>query len=102
MSSCMVRRMHQRCYLRTAGGTNSTEWYYAKRHLSDRFRLILWDLPGLGESIQPADRNFALERMASDLRSVLALAHGKPVVLVGQSIGGMINLNVLSALIRNS
>src|SRR5690348_9349695 len=23
--------------------TNSTDWYYAKRYLSDRFRLILWD-----------------------------------------------------------
>jgi pimeloyl-ACP methyl ester carboxylesterase len=73
-------------------GTNSTEWYYVKRHLADRFRLILWDLPGLGESTQPSDRNFALERMASDLRSVVSLANGKPIVLVGHSIGGMINL----------
>ncbi|MFL6464947.1 MAG: alpha/beta fold hydrolase [Bryobacteraceae bacterium] len=73
-------------------GTNSTEWYYAKRHLADRFRLILWDLPGLGESAQPDNRNFALEKMASDLHSVLPLANGKPVVLVGHSIGGMINL----------
>ncbi len=73
-------------------GTNSTEWYYAKRHLSGRFRLILWDLPGLGESAQPENRNFALEKMASDLRSVLPFANGKPVVLVGHSIGGMINL----------
>jgi pimeloyl-ACP methyl ester carboxylesterase len=73
-------------------GTNSTEWYYAKRHLSDRFRLILWDLPGLGESSQPLDRNFALEQMASDLHSVVSLANGKPVVLIGHSIGGMINL----------
>jgi pimeloyl-ACP methyl ester carboxylesterase len=73
-------------------GTNSTEWYYAKQHLADRFRLILWDLPGLGKSMQPGDRNFALERMASDLHSVLSLANGKPVVLVGHSIGGMINL----------
>jgi pimeloyl-ACP methyl ester carboxylesterase len=73
-------------------GTNSTEWYYAKRHLSDRFRLILWDLPGLGGSSQPSDRNFALEKMASDLHSVVSLANGKPVVLIGHSIGGMINL----------
>lgn len=73
-------------------GTSSTEWYYAKRHLADRFRLILWDLPGLGESDQPRNRNFALEQMASDLHAVLALADGKPVVLVGHSIGGMVNL----------
>jgi pimeloyl-ACP methyl ester carboxylesterase len=73
-------------------GASSTEWYYAKRHLSDRFRLILWDLPGLGESTQPKDRNFALDKMASDLHAVMGLAGGKPVVLVGHSIGGMINL----------
>jgi hypothetical protein len=73
-------------------GTSGTEWYYAKRHLSDRFRLIVWDLPGLGESAQRRDRNFALEQMASDLHKVLSLADGKPVILVGHSIGGMINL----------
>jgi pimeloyl-ACP methyl ester carboxylesterase len=73
-------------------GTSNTEWYYAKRDLADRFRLIFWDLPGLGESTQPGNRNYALEKMASDLDSVLTIAQGKPVVLVGHSIGGMINL----------
>lgn len=73
-------------------GTSNTEWYYAKRQLSGQFQLIFWDLPGLGQSTQPADRNFSLEKMASDLEAVVSLAHGKPVVLVGHSIGGMINL----------
>jgi len=35
-------------------GANSTEWYYLKKHLSDRFRLIVWDLPGLELSTPPA------------------------------------------------
>jgi pimeloyl-ACP methyl ester carboxylesterase len=73
-------------------GVSSTEWYYAKRHLSDRFRVIVWDLPGLGFSGQPTDRDYALEKMASDLRAVLQLAEGGRAVLVGHSIGGMINL----------
>lgn len=73
-------------------GMDSTEWYYAKRDLSSHFRLILWDLPGLGGSAQPEDHDFALEKLAQDLHSVLAAANGKPVVLVGHSIGGMINL----------
>ena len=41
---------------------------------------------------QPENLNFALEKMASDLESVLSLADGKPVVLVGHSTRGMINL----------
>ncbi len=73
-------------------GISSTEWYYAKRHLSDRFRVIVWDLPGLGLSSQPSDRDYALDKMASDLRAVLQLAEGRRAVLVGHSIGGMINL----------
>jgi len=73
-------------------GMDNTEWYYAKRDLSNRFRLIFWDLPGLGESTEPQDRDFSLDRLAQDLRSVIATANGKPVILVGHSIGGMINL----------
>jgi pimeloyl-ACP methyl ester carboxylesterase len=73
-------------------GTSSAEWYYAKRHLGSQFRLIFWDLRGLGQSTQPSDGDFPLQKMAEDLDSVLSLADGKPVVLVGHSIGGMINL----------
>jgi pimeloyl-ACP methyl ester carboxylesterase len=73
-------------------GVSSTEWYYAKRQLADHFRLIIWDLPGLGLSDQFKDQDFALEKMAADLHTVLQLANGKQVVLVGHSIGGMVNL----------
>jgi pimeloyl-ACP methyl ester carboxylesterase len=73
-------------------GTSNTEWYYAKRDLREHFRLIFWDLPGLGESTQPNHRDYSLEKMASDLDSVVGLAQGQPTVIVGHSIGGMINL----------
>ena len=72
--------------------TSVTEWYYAKRDLGGRYRLIFWDLPGLGQSTQPESRDYSLDKMASDLEAVLTYANGKPVVLVGHSIGGMINL----------
>ncbi len=69
-------------------GLDSTIWFYAKRQLSRRFRVIAWDLPGLGKS--KAGRGAVdLRRFAADLRSVLALAEGRPAVLVGHSIGGM-------------
>lgn len=49
-------------------------------------------LPGLGDSSRPGNGDFALETLARDLRAVLGVANGKPVILVGHSIGGMINL----------
>jgi pimeloyl-ACP methyl ester carboxylesterase len=75
-----------------AGGANSTEWYYAKKHLADRFRLIVWDLPGLGLSRKSDNNDYRLEELAGDLDAVLALAGDRPAVLLGHSIGGMIIL----------
>ncbi len=73
-------------------GANSTEWFYQKKYLADRFRLIVWDEPGLGLSKKPDNNDYRLENLASDLEAVLALAGHRPAVLVGHSIGGMITL----------
>jgi pimeloyl-ACP methyl ester carboxylesterase len=73
-------------------GANADEWYYQKQHLAGRFRLIVWDLAGLGYSKQPDNRDYSLEKMATDLEAVLTLAHDRRAVLVGHSIGGMILL----------
>lgn len=73
-------------------GPNSTVWYYAKKQLSDRFRLIVWDLPGLGKSSQPKNNDYSLEKYARDLEAVIDLAGDKPVILLGHSMGGMLTL----------
>ena len=73
-------------------GADGTEWYYEKERLARRFRLIVWDLAGLGLSKKPDDNDFSLEKMARDLDAVLGLAGGRPAVLLGHSIGGMILL----------
>jgi pimeloyl-ACP methyl ester carboxylesterase len=73
-------------------GTDSTEGYYLKRQLSDRFHIIVWDLPGVGESTRPDSNDYSLEKFASDLNAVIDLANGQPVILVGHSIGGMTTL----------
>lgn len=72
-------------------GPNSTVWYYAKRQLSDRFRVIVWDLPGLGKSDGPQNKDYSLEKYARDLKSIIDLT-GKPVILLGHSMGGMLTL----------
>ena len=73
-------------------GPNSTVWYYAKRQLSDRFRVIVWDLPGLGKSSKPKNKDYSLEKYARDLKAVVDLVGDKPVILLGHSMGGMIVL----------
>lgn len=69
-------------------GLDSTVWGYARRRLSGRFRVVVWDLPGLGRS-RLARNRVDLRDMADELRGLLLAAPG-PVVLVGHSIGGMI------------
>ena len=73
-------------------GANGTEWFYQKEHLTDRFRVIVWDEPGLGLSKKPDNNDYRLENLAADLEAVLAFAGNRPAVLVGHSIGGMITL----------
>lgn len=73
-------------------GADRTEWDYLKGVLTDRFRLIVWDLPGLGRSTRPANHDYRLEKLAGDLQAVLGLAGDRPAVLLGHSIGGMIIL----------
>lgn len=70
-------------------GADGTEWYYLKKAMSGRYRLIVWDLPGLGLSAGPRDREFGPEKFAGDLDAVLGLAGGRPAVLIGHSIGAM-------------
>lgn len=75
-------------------GLHGAEWNYLKRDLSDRFRLIVWDEPGLGQSSRSTTRDYSIENLAHNLEAVLALAGGKPAILVGHSIGGMITLTL--------
>ena len=73
-------------------GTNSTDWYYAKRALASRYRLIVWDLRGLGKSRPGGRGGYRLDTMAQDLAAFVALAGERPTILVGHSIGGMLTL----------
>jgi pimeloyl-ACP methyl ester carboxylesterase len=70
-------------------GMDSTIWAYQKRHLADRFRLVFWDLPGLGRSRAADGRAISVETFARDLEAVIEAAGSRPPILVGHSIGGM-------------
>lgn len=70
-------------------GLDSTIWFYARHALRSRFRVITWDLPGLGRSKAGPDNGVSLDAFAANLTRVMDLAGGKRVVLAGHSIGGM-------------
>ena len=72
------------------GFTGSKEnWYPVARELRDRYRLVIPDLPGWGESERKPDADYGFvaqaERVAAFIRVV---SPGKPVVLLGHSMGG--------------
>ncbi len=69
-------------------GLDSTIWDYVRRDLGKAYRLIRWDLSGVGKSRIATDA-VGLTVFANDLKTLIGLAGGRPVVLVGHSIGGM-------------
>lgn len=73
--------------------SDSTQWYYLKKHFSKNYRLILMDLPGCGKSTKKPNNEYAPERFAQDLDEVIKLAGRKKPIVLGHSIGGMTILN---------
>lgn len=70
---------------------NTSAWNYIKAELASRFRVVAWDLPGMGQSKGRSNGDYRLETMAHDLEAVIrATATEKPLILLGHSIGGMI------------
>jgi pimeloyl-ACP methyl ester carboxylesterase len=69
-------------------GFDASAWCHIRRQLPASFRLLLWDLPGMGASTSFGDGVYQIERFAENLHLLTLRAQG-PVVLVGHSIGGM-------------
>ena len=67
-----------------------TAWHYQWKAFAERFRCIVYDQRGHGRSGLSPQRDYSIQAMGRDLRSVLdaAVPEG-PVVLVGHSMGGM-------------
>ena len=85
-------RGRPRVILTHGWGMDRREWDWARRELGSDFHVITWDLPGLGNSPALPMNDYTLESLAGALESVIAQTGDAPTVLVGHSIGGMINL----------
>jgi pimeloyl-ACP methyl ester carboxylesterase len=79
-------------------GLNATikNWYYQRKYFEKDYRLIMIDLPGLGKSTRPTNKDFSLPKIASDLQAVIAHTGAKNPLLWGHSMGGMTILTLLA------
>ncbi len=70
---------------------DSSAWKYMIESLRSRYRLVTWDLAGLGKSKGPSNGDYSLEKLSGDLNAVLEHTVGDgQVIMIGHSIGGMI------------
>jgi pimeloyl-ACP methyl ester carboxylesterase len=74
-------------------GADRRDWADLLAALPPDLHVVTWDLPGLGASTEGDAVPASMSAMADQLDAVVqATARGGPVILVGHSIGGMLNL----------
>ena len=71
-------------------GGSHEEWRRIAPKLAEKYRVILFDNRGAGETLFPADEPFSIPQMASDAKAVLDAANVKSAHVLGMSMGGMI------------
>ncbi len=86
-------------YVRTGDGTplvflhgwtsNHREWLPFAQALADRHTCVCWDARGHGGHAYPAGRPNSVQRMARDLRELLAHLDLGPAALLGHSMGAL-------------
>ena len=66
-------------------------WRFQIRELSDRYRVVAFDLRGHGRSPEPEDGDYSIDCLADDVEAVLdaCVPAGEQVVLAGHSLGAM-------------
>ncbi len=63
-------------------------WYPVAKRLRGRYRLLVPDLPGWGESRRDADADPGYAAQAANVAAFIRAVGGGPVVLLGHSMGG--------------
>lgn len=80
------------------GYTTTSEFWAQEAHrLSEKFRVVRFDLLGHGKSPAPLDAEYTIEAFASDVETLIGELHLENPVLAGLSMGGAIALQVALA-----
>ena len=76
-------------------GCDQTMWCYLVDHFTNRFRVVLYDLVGAGQSDLTAydsEKYSSLDAYAQDLAEVINEFASGPVIVVGHSVSAMIGV----------
>jgi pimeloyl-ACP methyl ester carboxylesterase len=69
-------------------GANLTQWQAQLDHVRQSRRTVALDLRGMGKSAVPANGDYSIDAMASDVAAVADALHLKRFIIVGHSYGG--------------
>ncbi len=78
---------------------NLDAWYFQRRDLRGKARLVFWDQRSHGRSSRAPDGTVSFDRLAADFSQVIDETAPKrgPLVLIGHSMGGMTVLALAQA-----
>jgi pimeloyl-ACP methyl ester carboxylesterase len=82
-------------FLHGGTGTGEYDWAFAAEHLADRYRTVVVDMRGHGETLDPTGE-IGMTRFGLDLMHVIRALGLSRAVLVGFSAGGNTLLHFLS------
>ncbi|MCP3665759.1 MAG: alpha/beta hydrolase, partial [Gammaproteobacteria bacterium] len=69
---------------------NTGQWSAQLSHIRTKRRAIALDLRGHGQSLPPADGDYAIESMVQDIQTVVDQLGIERFILVGHSMGGSV------------
>ena len=73
-----------------ASAGNTQQWSAQLNHIRTTRRAIALDLRGHGQSLPPANGDYAIDSMAQDIRTVIEQLGVERFILVGHSMGGSV------------
>lgn len=75
--------------------TSSYSWRYVMKALSAKYRVLMADLVGSGQSDKPSDLVYSVANVARFLAAYVRTVSSEPVYLVGNSLGGLYSVKAL-------